>query len=198
MNPSNRHFLKARQQANTIPDDDNMGSIGERSYSVPSEAKTLLEKEILKNNLIPTLPSEIHEAAKHVHFTGNSAPSIPIPWRFAESVAALKAFEACMLNVLRSKKYGVSFEDVTIDTDHASLFFMTPFLTQKVGKDGESEPLSVFDAKEMVKYGFRNADLHRATADQHRVLATNIYRTKDGRYYHTHGELRRPLKAISN
>lgn len=164
-----------------------MGSVGEATYSVQSEARRLLDKELLNNSRIPNLPKEIQEAARHISFTGNDQPSIPINWRFAESAAALKAFEACMLNVLRSKKYGVALEDVTIDTDHASLFVMTPFLTQKVGKNGEGEALNTFDPKEMVKYGFRNTDLHRATADMQRVLATNIYRTKDRRYYHCHG-----------
>lgn len=165
-----------------------MGSVGETTYSVPEEAKRLLENELLQNKRIPSLPPDIHEAAKHVTFTGTAAPSVPINWRFAESAAALKAFEACMVNVLRSKKYGATFDDVTIDTDHASLFVMTPFLTQKVSESGEVEPLNVFDPRETTKLGFRNTDLHRATADLHRVLATNIYRTKDGRYYHCHGQ----------
>jgi hypothetical protein len=101
-----------------------MGSIGE-NYSVPREAQNLFEEEILKNPLIPSLPSEISDAAKLVHITGNASPSIPINWRFAESVSALKAFEASMLNVLRAKKYGAKFSEVNIDTDHASLFIMT-------------------------------------------------------------------------
>lgn len=165
-----------------------MGSVGESTYSVPSEARKLLDKELLDNSRIPSLPREMHEAAKHISFTGNDLPSIPINWRFAESAASLKAFEACMLNVLRSKKYGVGFDDATINTDHASLFVMTPFLTQKIGENGQGEPMNVFDSSEMIKYGFRNTDLHRASATLQRTLATNIYRTKDGRYYHCHGE----------
>lgn len=165
-----------------------MGSIGEINYSVPDEAHQLLDKEIISNKLIPTLPKEIHKAAKYIHYTGNSLPSIPINWRFAESVAALKGFEACMLNVLRSKKYSVDFDDVTIDTDHASLFFMTPFLTQVIGNDGKAEKLNVWDSKVAENMGFRNCDLYQATKDLQRVLATNIYKTSDGRSYHCHGE----------
>ena len=77
-----------------------MGSVGQSAYSVPKEAQKVFEKEILNNPLIPSLPSEIKEAGKLVHFTGNDLPSIPINWRFAESVSAMKAFEASMLNVL--------------------------------------------------------------------------------------------------
>jgi hypothetical protein len=99
-----------------------MGSMGETKYSVPEETTKLFNDHILKNALLPTLPAVINEAAQHVHFTGNDLPSIPINWRFAESISAIKALEASMLNVLRSKKYGVPLSDVEINTDHASLF----------------------------------------------------------------------------
>ena len=165
-----------------------MGSIGDPAYSVPKEARRLLDEQLLNNKLLPQLPSEIHDAAKHVRFSGNEAASIPVNWRFAESVSALKGFEAAMLNVLRAKKYNVGFDDVSIDTDHASLFIMTPFIAQKVEKDGSTAPVPFSDAKKMAECGIKNTDLHRAAADLHRGLATNIYRTKDGRYYHTHGQ----------
>ncbi|KAK5168145.1 uncharacterized protein LTR77_006713 [Saxophila tyrrhenica] len=166
-----------------------MGSIGETKYSVTAEAKKVLQDEILDNSLIPALPESIKEAAKLVHFSGNDTPSIPINWRFAESAAAMKAFEASMLNVLRSKKYGVEMADVNINTDHASLFAMSPFLTQVIDKDGKAQALNAFKGSEMEKYGFKNWDLHRASTSLHRTLATNIYKTKDGRFYHTHGSL---------
>ncbi|KAK3707851.1 hypothetical protein LTR37_011853 [Vermiconidia calcicola] len=166
-----------------------MGSIEETKYSVPAEAQKLFDREILDNPLIPSLPQEIKEAGKLVNFTGNDSPSIPINWRFAESVSAMKAFEASMLNVLRAKKYGTNFSEVSIDTDHASLFFMTPFLTQVIDSNGQLQDLDAFKAKRMEDYGFKNGDLHRATASLHRVLATNIYKTKDGRFYHCHGSM---------
>ena len=67
---------------------------------------------------------------------------------------------------------------------------MTPFLTKVIDSNGEESELNAFKAKEMVEYGFKDWDLYRATSDLHRVLATNIYKTKDGRFYHCHGELR--------
>jgi hypothetical protein len=167
-----------------------MGSIGEtKGYSVPDEAAKLFENGILKNELLKSLPKEINDAGRLVHFEGSQLPSIPINWRFAESAAVMKAFEASMLNVLRAKKYGARMSEVTINTDHASLFFMTPFLTQVVTPEGTTKQLNAFSGGEMVKYGFKNCDKHNAGSSLHRVLATNIYRTKDGRYYHTHGSL---------
>jgi hypothetical protein len=91
-----------------------MGSHAE--YSVPHEAKSLFEDGILRNPLQKGLPSELEALAKHVHFEGSSAPSIPINWRFAESVSALKAFEATMLNLLVSRKYNVEPSDIAINT----------------------------------------------------------------------------------
>ena len=41
--------------------------------------------------------------------------------------------------------------------------------------------------KEFSKY-FPNCDKHNATSSHHRVAATNIYKTKDGRYFHLHGK----------
>ena len=165
-----------------------MGSLGESTYRVPQEAQKLFEYEILNNPLIPSMPPEIKEAGKLVHFSGNDLPNIPINWRFAESISAMKAFEASMLNVLRNKKYGAGLSEVNINTDHASLFFMTPFLTQVVDSNGEEKKLDAFQTKQMVQYGFKNCDLHSSSASLHRILATNIYKTKDERFYHVHGE----------
>ncbi|EME46193.1 hypothetical protein DOTSEDRAFT_70246, partial [Dothistroma septosporum NZE10] len=157
------------------------------TYSIPKEARHIFVNEILYNALVPTLPQDIKDAGKLVRFTGSDVPSIPINWRFAESVSALKAFEASMLNVLRKRKYGSELSWVTIDTDHASLFFMSPFLA-KVVEDGELKEIAR-NPEKLEKYGFQNADLHRASASPHRQLATNIYETKDGRFYHVHGSM---------
>ena len=165
-----------------------MGSVGE-NYSVQRETQAIFEEGILNNPLIPSLPPEIKEAGKLVSFVGNERPSIPIAWKFAESAAALKAFEASMLNVLRAKKYGAKFSEVSIDTDHASVFVMTPFMGKLVKTDGEAINFGPFNPKALMEYGYKNQDLHRATASMHRRLATNIYRTKDGRFYHVHGEM---------
>ncbi|KAK0896110.1 hypothetical protein LTR02_011416 [Friedmanniomyces endolithicus] len=165
-----------------------MGSVGETTYSVPHEAQRIFQTEILANPLVPSLPSEIKDAGNLIHFSGNDLPSIPINWRLAESISALKAFEASMLNVLRSRKYHVPMSKVDINTDHASLYVMSPFLTKVVGKDGKEAKINVFDAGTMKDFGFPSTDLHNC-AGQHRMLATNIYRTRDGRYYHCHGSM---------
>ncbi|KAL8789895.1 MAG: hypothetical protein Q9195_006605 [Heterodermia aff. obscurata] len=87
------------------------------TYSVPQESKKLFIEGILKNPLIQSLlPTELIDSAQLIHFEGNQLPSIPINWRWAESIAALKAFEAAMLNYLLTRKYNIPPVEVTINT----------------------------------------------------------------------------------
>lgn len=86
-------------------------------YSVLNEAKSVFWDGIIKNPLIENkLPSGIEDAAQKITFDGSPLPSIPINWRFAESVSALKAYEAAVLNILLQRKYGLSPVEVKINT----------------------------------------------------------------------------------
>ena len=86
-------------------------------YSIPRETQKIFEEGILQNPLIAsTLPKEIEECSKRIRFEGTDRPSIPINWRFAESVSALKGLEAAMVNVLLKQKYGVEPQEAVINT----------------------------------------------------------------------------------
>lgn len=91
-----------------------MGSLAD--YSVPQEAKAIFLTGILENPLVKDLPSDLKSLAHLVKFEGNSKPSVPLNWKFAESMAALKALEATMINRLIQKKYNAEPAEVTIDT----------------------------------------------------------------------------------
>jgi hypothetical protein len=75
-------------------------------------------------------------------------------------------------------------------SDHAQLYFMSPAVNVI---DPEGENLNFLKAitaegRDKVARYFPNCDRHRAMdGNLHRSMATNIYPTKDGRYYHTHG-----------
>ena len=86
------------------------------SYSVPQEAEVVFRQGILDNPLMQLLPEALQEMSNSVHFEGNALPTIPVNWRWAESISALKAFEATMLNYLLTRKYGISPVEVTINT----------------------------------------------------------------------------------
>ena len=84
-------------------------------YSVPQEAQSIFVNGIIKNPLMKNLPPLLESLSKHVRFEGSSKPSIPINWRFAESISALKAYEASMLNYLITQKYKIEPTDITIN-----------------------------------------------------------------------------------
>lgn len=162
-----------------------MGFVTE--YSVQNEAKSIFDNGILNNSLM-SIPSDLKDLAKYVRFTGSPSPSIPINWRFAESAAATKAFEASMLNLLITKKYNVDPINIEINTDHASLYVMSPMITRIVDEEtGEIKPFP-WHSPEAHKV-FPNQDLHGAHSELHRQLATNIYKTADGRFFHSHGSM---------
>ena len=86
-------------------------------YSVPVEAKSIFWESILRNPLIKSnLPDGVEDAALRITFEGSATPTVPICWRFAESVSALKAHEASVLNVLLKRKYEVGPVGVDINT----------------------------------------------------------------------------------
>jgi hypothetical protein len=94
------------------------GSNGEKmNYSIPNETQKIFQDGILHNQLIAsTLPEEIEECARKIRFEGTEEPSVPINWRFAESISALKGLEAAMVNVLLKKKYGIEPQEAVINT----------------------------------------------------------------------------------
>lgn len=161
-------------------------------YSVPKEAENIFKNGILNNPLISKdLPAEFERYAEKVKFTGSDFPSIPINWRFAESISALKGLEAVFLEALLDKKYNIPPQDIEIDTDHASLFIMSSLLWQI---DPHGTPLStatfmVGEGKARFDKMMRNCDIYNSVGDIYRTLATNIYKTKDGRFFHLHSSL---------
>ncbi|KAH6668285.1 CoA-transferase family III domain-containing protein [Halenospora varia] len=159
-------------------------------YSVPLESERLLKNSILLNVLHKDLPDEAVEYGSLVRFEGSNNPSIPINWRFAESVASLKGFEAVMINVLLKRKYGVDPGEVVINTDHAQLFFMSALLVQiNPEADSPVEPTPVRELTEKYAWAFPKQDLHNMASSAYRRAATNIYKTRDGQYLHLHGGL---------
>jgi crotonobetainyl-CoA:carnitine CoA-transferase CaiB-like acyl-CoA transferase len=61
-------------------------------------------------------------------------------------------------------------------------------LLDTIDPDGESISSFTQDRSAYNKY-FKNTDLHNMTATLYRASATNIYRCKDGRYFHLHGSM---------
>jgi hypothetical protein len=91
--------------------------MSKNNYSVPEQAKLVFQQGILTNPLISNnVPKEVATLGHKVQFTGSDAPTIPINWRFAESVSALKGLEAVLVMSLLKRKYDVDIEQVSINT----------------------------------------------------------------------------------
>jgi hypothetical protein len=85
-------------------------------YSTPLESKRIFLEGIAQNVLLPSLPRNFARCAELVHLHGNAAPSIPVNWRWVESISALKALEATMVNCLLMDKFKIEPTDVSINT----------------------------------------------------------------------------------
>lgn len=63
---------------------------------------------------------------------------------------------------------------------------MSPIVARHL-KDGKPVPIDPMSSE--IQKLFPSQDLHRSLASLHRTLATNIYKTRDGRFYHVHGSM---------
>ncbi|KAL2292417.1 hypothetical protein FJTKL_09389 [Diaporthe vaccinii] len=162
-------------------------------YSIPEQTKLLLNEGMLENPLIASdLPTGAAEAASKIFFTGSDLPSIPVNWSFAESISALKAFEAILVNVLLKRKYGLEPVSITIDTDHAQLLIMSSMLWT-IDPAGENlsamSNLTSPQGRAKLSRYFPDCDIHRSKSSIYRMAATKIYKTLDGKFFHVHGSM---------
>ncbi|QDS75630.1 hypothetical protein FKW77_006798 [Venturia effusa] len=165
---------------------------GPSKYSVPAAARSVFEEGILRNPLVAKdLPKDAEELGKKIIFGGNDAPSIPINWRFAESVSALKGMEAVMVLALLRRKYGIDVAEVKIDSDHASLFIMSTLLyaVDPHGANVTAAGAASNSNADLLEKWFPSYDFHRGWSTPHRASTTNIYKTKDNRFFHLHGSM---------
>ncbi|KAL4778859.1 CoA-transferase family III domain-containing protein [Aspergillus varians] len=148
-------------------------------YSVHTESARILAEHLLNSKDI-TLPESFKEAAKKVKFIGDDQPFIPTPLKITESSAALNALVAVAASAVSKDRYGIDYQDITVNTDVASLFLMSIILPTVNGSPAIQHPpivaeLDRGDPYEMAK------PIHRQ--------CTNVYRTKDGRWFHLHGSM---------
>jgi hypothetical protein len=93
------------------------GTNSVEEYSVPNEAEKVFKNGLLGNPLVAKeLPAGFEKYAEKIKFEGSDFPSIPVNWRFAESISALKGLEAVFIQALLDKKYNVSPQEIIIDT----------------------------------------------------------------------------------
>ncbi|KAH6970324.1 putative L-carnitine dehydratase [Fusarium avenaceum] len=163
------------------------------SYSVQDQAFEVFQKGILNNpktrqHLLPG----IEKYAEGIRFEGSQSPQLPINWRFTESLASLKALEATYVNAILDKAYGVSPQKVVINTNHALLFIISIMLWS-IDPDGQNATFEATrsdpESRALYQSLFADYDTHKSLDGPWRCCTSNIYRTRDDKYFHLHGSL---------
>lgn len=149
-------------------------------YSIFTEADRIL-KDILLSDPKLQLPASFHAAAERVKFVGDDdQPFVLTPLKITESSAALNALVATAASAVATDRYGITPQDIEVNTDAATLFLESVLLPTIGGT-------LFFENKQMIPE-LAKMDLNNMRKPIRR-LTSNIYRTKDGRYYHLHGSM---------
>ncbi|KAI9249134.1 CoA-transferase family III domain-containing protein [Phascolomyces articulosus] len=135
--------------------------------SVPEEARRLLKLLIQKN---PALQISDEFVDNNVHFKGDDLPALPGGLKSGALSAACSAALGSVAAQVAQDRFGGEGSNVHIDTNHASYFLSSPLLCQY-----ENEFPDWDDAET------RKKPLY--------ACSTNIYPTKDGRWFQMHGDL---------
>ncbi|KAF5594910.1 acyl transferase carnitine dehydratase [Fusarium subglutinans] len=150
------------------------------TYSIFTETSRILHKVLLQDPRLQ-LPDSFVKAAEKVKFVGeDDQPFILTPLKITESSAALNALVATAANVVVAERYGIGYQNVEINTDLATLFLESVLLPTIGGKHFTQNGKMLAELAKM--------DLHQMSKPVRRY-ATNVYRTKDGRWYHLHGSM---------
>ena len=151
-------------------------------YTIQKEALRILHDVLLKDERLD-IPEDVKRiAASRVVFDESAiqTPLLPAPVKCTESSTALWGLLAAFGASIAEKRYGVAAvgqQKAVVNSDVATLFLFS-FLLLRVGGRPTNVPsvvrrYSIYDTKrQMVPW---------------RRLATTVYPTRDGRFFHLHG-----------
>lgn len=149
-------------------------------YSVQEESHRILQENLLGDARLG-ISRSIAEAAKKIEFTGgDSQPFVPSPCKMTESSSALTALVAASGSVVAADRYGIEHQEIEVNTDVATLFLESVLLPTI---NGQHYLKNEHMQREMAK-----ADIYQMSEPIHR-FSTDVYQTKDGRWYHLHGSM---------
>ncbi|UPL03105.1 hypothetical protein LCI18_014039 [Fusarium solani-melongenae] len=150
------------------------------AYSVQTESRRILVEHLLSNVQLE-LPPSFTDAAMKVEFVGGtSQPFIPTPCKMTESSSALCGLLGTAASVISRARYDIDYQDVTVNTDTASLLLMSFKLPSINGNPTWENPI--------IQEELAEGDLYDMAKPIHRQC-TNLYKTKDGRFFHLHGSM---------
>ncbi|KAI1428677.1 CoA-transferase family III domain-containing protein [Xylaria sp. FL1777] len=149
------------------------------TYTIQKEAARIFHSVLLTDERLE-IPDEVRTLAERTSFDPSalSKPFLPAPVKCTESSAALWALLGTFGNAIAERRYGIT-QSCAVSSDVASLFLFS-FLLLRVGGKPIANPeiaarYSVYDLT--------------AQMTPWRRLVTNVYPTRDGRWFHLHGGL---------
>ncbi|EXJ90174.1 hypothetical protein A1O3_03243 [Capronia epimyces CBS 606.96] len=147
--------------------------------SVQDEAERIFRDVLLKDERLQ-LPANIGQFVKAttIDRTTTQQPVLPGPSKMTETSTALWALAATLGNLISHERYGI-VQQVSVDSDAATLFLVSSALVTVGGKTLQEPSI----ARRYIQYDRGNS------RETYRRLSTNIYPTKDGRWFHLHGSM---------
>jgi hypothetical protein len=150
------------------------------SYNLNDEASRIFRDVLVADPALNLSPS-IKAAAQKVTFNGGDGrPFVPTPFKMTESSAVLNGLVSAAASAVAADRYDIDYQDIEVNTDIATLFLESVALPTIDGKPFNSNPHMQKELGTM--------DLHDQRSPIRRY-ATNIYKTKDGRWYQLHGSM---------
>ncbi|KAH7082313.1 CoA-transferase family III domain-containing protein [Paraphoma chrysanthemicola] len=150
----------------------------ESQYSVQKEAQRIYDCIINDHRL--KVPREVLGLADRVHFVGiETEPFFPAPYKCAETQAGLLGYIGLLTLAISKDRYGIA-PHAEVDVAHALLTGLGALFTRHNGAWLTGSP-EMMHATERWDHG--------QTRELYRQLGTNIYQSKDGRWYCLHGSM---------
>ncbi|OKL60683.1 hypothetical protein UA08_04209 [Talaromyces atroroseus] len=152
------------------------------NYSPVREAERILGLlcQQAENLRLPTAVVNNQDAVTF-HSTADTI-YFPIPFKETETLAALKAVEGLVAGEIANLRYGEKPRKRTVKVSlEAATYFGCQAYMAKVSGLGKLDP--------GVRSKLRDTDLLAAQSNMYRRMSANLYRTKDGKFFHIHGSL---------
>lgn len=147
-------------------------------YTLQAEARRIFDSILSDHRL--HVPDEVKEYSSMVEFVGEEKePFFPVPYKCAEAHAGLLGYIGALGLAISKDRYGIE-QRVEIDVAHALLNGLGALFSRHKGEWLSGTPKMTNAVKRWD---------HGKTRELYRQLATNIYKTKDGRWYSVHGSM---------
>jgi hypothetical protein len=149
-----------------------------RPYTLQSESRRIYDSIWSDSRL--QVPAEVKALADRVRFAGDETqPFYPVPHKCAEAQAGILGVIGLFALAIAKERHDID-QEVEIDVSHALLGGLGALFTRHEGEWLSGSPKMV---------GAVQRWDHGKTRELYRQLATNIYKTKDGRWFALHGSM---------